>query len=273
MKEFKMRAIQQIVDSSIRSFADGLKDRHVEESRDPNGTINKKRKNAFVVELGAEFMFYSALVRSFDSSFGNVLENIGNAIAKISFETRDRIESYLLPAQQQKIDEVIASYTTDAENRVTPLSEHYSGYTCIVPRNIESFRRIHITDHCFFNRNRNEYYLIELKAGGDLDTKKAPAEKKELLVEYFMLKNIVPADASVRLYFGAAYNKDGEGNPWKQSSVQNCFAPDELLIGQDYWNFVCDDAQGYAVVMEQYRRSAAYIRAALTEIKYSYFPN
>ncbi len=273
MDDLKKKAIQQIVDSSIRSFADGLKDRHVEEARDPNGTINKKRKNAFVVELGAEFMFYSALVRSFDSSFGNVLENIGNAIAKISFETKGKIESYLLPAQQQKIDEIISSYTTDAENRVVPESEHYSGYTCIVPRNIESFRRIHITDHCFFSKSKNEYYLIELKAGGDLDTKKAPAEKKELLVEYFMLKNIVPEGATVRLYFGAAYNKDGEGNPWRQSSVQNCFAPDELLIGRDYWNFVCDDQQGYEVVMQQYKQSAAYIRQALDEIKRNYFPD
>ena len=272
MDDYKKKAIQQIVDSSIRSFADGLKDRHVEEAMDPNGTINKKRKNAFVVELGAEFMFYSALVRSFDSSFGNVLENVGNAIAKLSFETRNKIDSYLLPAQQQKIDEIIASYTTDADNRVQPSSEHYSGYTCIVPKNIESFRRVHDTDHCFFNRARNEFYLIELKAGGDLDTKKSPAEKKELLVEYFMLKNVVSANSNVRLFFGAAYNKDGEGNPWKQASVQNCFAADELLIGRDYWNFVCDDEQGYEVVMDQYRQSAAYIRVALNDIKKNYFP-
>lgn len=52
------------------------------EVNNPEGVINSKKYNCFINELGEEFMFYSAFVRSFDSSFGKVLENMGNSIAK-----------------------------------------------------------------------------------------------------------------------------------------------------------------------------------------------
>lgn len=97
MEKLKRKAINEIIDSSIKSFADGFEVRHIKEVDAPNGVINSKKNNVFMAELGEEFMFYSAFVRSFDSSFGNVLENVGNAIAKLSFEVNGRIESYLLP--------------------------------------------------------------------------------------------------------------------------------------------------------------------------------
>ncbi len=97
MEDLKRKAINEIIDSSIKSFADGFELRHIKEVNDPNGVINSKKNNVFMAELGEEFMFYSTFVRSFDSSFGNVLENIGNSIAKLSYEVNGRIESYILP--------------------------------------------------------------------------------------------------------------------------------------------------------------------------------
>ncbi len=47
--------------------------------------------------------------------------------------------------------------------------------------------------------------------------------------EYFMLKNQFP-DANIKLRFATAYNRFGEGNAWKQSSVRRCFAEEELMI-------------------------------------------
>ena len=44
-------------------------------------------------------------------------------------------------------------------------------------------------DFFFYNPTNKEHYIIELKAGGDLDNKKSKAEKIELLREYFLLKN------------------------------------------------------------------------------------
>ena len=110
MNDLKRKAINEIIDSNIKSFADGFELRHIKEEKDPCGVINAKKNNIINFELGEEFMFYSALVRYYDSSFGNVLENIGNAIAKLSYEVNGRIESYLLPQQTQHIDYLMTVY-------------------------------------------------------------------------------------------------------------------------------------------------------------------
>ena len=73
------------------------------------------------------------------------------------------------------------------------------------------------------------------------------------------------------MYLATAYNKYGEDSEWKQERVKQFFAEDELLIGRDYWNFVCDDLEGFDIVFEQYQRSAVYIKEALERIKELYF--
>ena len=270
MNAEKKRTIQQLVDSNIQSFSQGLYGRYEREIEDPKGVINSKKNNVFYSELGADFIFYSAFVRSFDSSLGGVLEVLGNAIANISFETMPEIKSYLYPSQISKIQELRNAYSTDAKHRSKPDISHYNQFTCITPVDKRSFEVTHKTDHCFYDRAANKYYIMELKAGGDLDNKKAVAEKEELLKEYFMLKNIAADNAEIRLFFATAYNKFGEGNEWKQHTVKACFAEDELLIGKDYWNFVCNDEQGFDIVIEQYRQSSIHIKNALERIKSMY---
>lgn len=260
-------AVQAIVDSSISSFAMGIKSRYIDEIDNPRGVINQKKNNCFIAELGEEFMFYSAFVRSFDSSFGNVLENMGNNIAKLFYTVNDKIDSFLLPEQTQHISNLISSY----DNHTKPEISHYSTYNFIIPRDITSFRMVHKTDNYFYNPINKTHYIIELKAGGDLDNKKSKAEKIEMLREYYLLKNKISSDENVKIYFATAYNKFGEGNAWKQERVRQFFSEDELLIGKDYWDFVCNDEQGFNIIFDQYRKSAAHIKRSLYEIKACYF--
>lgn len=270
MEKQKKKTIEVVVDTAIQAFAEGLISRYTEEVDDVSGVINMKKNNCFIAELGTEFMFYSAFVRSFDSSFGNVLEKMGNNIAMLSYEVRGNISSFILPDQTQRIASVLDSYV----DRVTlPSVEHYSSYSSIYPKDITSYKRNHVTDNYFYCKEKNEHYLIELKASGDLDNKKARAEKSALLEEYFLLKNELKDDASakIKIFFGTAYNKFGEGKPWKQERVRQFFSEDELLIGRDYWNFVCNDSEGFEIVFEQYRTSAEKIRIALNKIKDLYF--
>jgi len=77
--------------------------------------------------------------------------------------------------------------------------------------------------------------------------------------------------SKVKIFFGTAYNKFGEGKVWKQERVRQFFADDELLIGTEYWNFVCNDADGFNIIFNQYKKSADKIRMALTKIKGMYF--
>lgn len=271
MDEIKQKAIEQIIDVAIKNFAEGFGIKHKSQVDDPEGVINAKKNNCFIAELGHEFMFYSAFVRSFDSSFGRVLEGIGNAIATLSYEVRGNLNAYLLPQQSQHMDYMISEY----EKNIRPSVNDYNSFTWINPKDVRQFSKNHVTDHYFYNKKKNEHYLIELKAGGDLDNKKAKSEKLALLQEYFILKNFLyenkEEEAKIFIYLGTAYNMFGEGNYWKQDRVRQFFANEELLIGKDYWNFVCDDDSGFEIIMNQYKRSANYIKIALTDIKDMYF--
>ena len=268
----KEKRIRELVDNRIRNFIDKYKDRFLKEVNDPQGVINSKKNNIFVSELGDEFMFYSAFCRSFDSSFGKVLETLANEIAEISYEVdTNRIISYLLPQQTQHIDYLMTSY----ENReVRPSVSDYGNFNSFIPKNLDSYNKTHVTDNHFYNDVTKEHYIIELKAGGDLDNKKARSEKISLLHQYFILKNLLEGtDETVKIYLATAYNMYGEGNDWKQERVKQYFGDDELLIGKDYWNFVCDDENGFDIIYDQYKTSSKYILSALDEIKKKYFNN
>lgn len=264
MEAGKKRAIQVVVDTAIQAFSAGLISRYTNEVDDVNGVINMKKNNCFIAELGTEFMFYSAFVRSFDSSFGNVLEKMGNSIAKLSYEVRGNISSFILPDQTQRIATLLDNYV---DHVTIPAIDHYSSYMSIYPRDITSYKRNHVTDNYFYSVEKNEHYLIELKASGDLDNKKARAEKSALLEEYFLLKNKLKDDATatIKIFFGTAYNKFGEGKVWKQERVKQFFSEEELLIGKDYWNFVCDDPEGFDIIFEQYRKT---LNCVLKELRY-----
>lgn len=269
MEEDKRRKIQKIVDDEVKKFAKSYEVRFTNEVDEPGGVINSKKNNCFVAELGKEFMFYSAFVRSFDSSFGKILEKIGNEVAKLSYDVRGNIDSFLLPQQSQHMDYIILEY----ERHRRPRTTDYSGFVCMIPEDVRSFEKSHATDHYFYNPVKKEHYLIELKSGGDLDNKKAKTEKLALLQEYFILKNSLrdKPEEQIKLFLGTAYNKYGEGSEWRQERVKQFFAEEELLIGRDYWNFVCDDPEGFRIVFDQYQKSASYIKDVLERIKALYF--
>lgn len=233
MDDFSKKAIEEIVDSSIRKFALGLEDKYTKELSDPNGVINRKRNNYFIAELGKEFMFYNAFARSFDSSFGKLLENIGNSIAKLNYTVKDKVSSFILPENQQHINTLIFRY----QQYIKPKIDHYRDYNTPIPRDIRSFMIEHKIDHYFYDSKTKIHYLLELKSGGDLDNKKAKAEKIALLEKYFILKNSFLTNQEkpiIKVFFATAYNIFGENKPWKQERVRQFFADEELLIGKKY---------------------------------------
>lgn len=150
-------------------------------------------------------------------------------------------------------------------------SPRHTTQNFIIPKDTTSFKQTHQTDNYFYDVENKTHFVIELKAGGDLDNKKSKAEKIAMLTEYYLLKNKVSADEQVKIYFATAYNKFGEGNTWHQERVKQFFAQEELLIGKDYWNFVCKDENGFNIIFEQYKESANYIKNSLAEIKRAYF--
>jgi hypothetical protein len=267
----KETAIRSIVDTAVKVFADTFSEKHISQASDPDGVINSKKNNCFMAALGDDFMIYSALSRSFDSSFGTMLETMGRNIARLSYQVLDDIDSILLPEQDQHIRNIISSYDRRDEY---PKVSHYDSFTAIIPKVTDSYRQTHKTDNFFYDENSDTYYIIELKAGGDLDNKKAKSEKSEILREYFMLRNKIAMSSDktskVKIFFATAYNRYGEGQEWKQERVLQYFSRDELLIGRNYWNFICGSENGFDIVIEQYQKSSIKIREAISNIKAAY---
>ena len=92
--------------------------------------------------------------------------------------------------------------------------------------------------------------------------------KKSRNIQYAILKYSpqIKSDSVIRLYFATAYNKFGENEIWKQERVRQFFGKDELLIGRDFWNFICDSNDGNRMVLEAYKQNAHFLKAALEGI-------
>ncbi len=103
-----------------------------------------------------------------------------------------------------------------------------------------------------------------------MDNKKARSEKEAILEQYSILSNTLERDSLILIYFATAYNRYGENNPWRQERVRQFFSDDELLIGRDFWNFICRSENGYTTIIEAYRDNASVIKKALQKIKLTY---
>lgn len=267
MRQFTTQeTIRALVRTGVEAYAQGFQSRHEAEVANPQGTINMKIHNVFIEALGEEIQYYTALVRSLDSSLGNAIEGIAINIARLTFEVRKRVEGPLTPQQTGLIAELLESYKS--RSRKPSLSDYQALRTSISASETR-FRR-HDSDYYLIDKASNSHYLIELKIGGDLDNKKARSEKEAILEQFAILSNVLPAETKISIFFATAYNRFGEDKPWKQERVRQFFADEELLIGRDFWNFICRSEDGYEVVLAAYRDSCHLIAEALEAIKKMY---
>lgn len=260
------KAIQALVNIAVESYADGFRARHEAEFDNPEGIINMKVHNVFIEALGKDIQYYTALVRSLDSSLGNMLEGLAINIAKLSFDVKRNVEGSLNIDQTRTIAELLEKYKRrEKKPEVSDyklLRNHKNGENEVIKR--------HDSDYYLIDRDTNSHYLIELKIGGDLDNKKARSEKEAILEQYAILSNTLTNNKKIQIFFATAYNRFGEDQPWRQERVRQFFADDELLIGRKFWDFVCQNDKGYEWLLEAYRSSAHLIKEALDSIKKTY---
>jgi len=266
MKTPDKNTIRTLVHTAVESYAQGFRARHEAELDNPEGIINMKIHNVFIEALGKEIQYYTALVRSLDSSLGNMLESLAINIASLTFEVKRNVEGPLAVEQTRIIAELLEKYKR-RESR--PTINDYQPLRFIARKNKAPIKR-HDSDYYLIDKDTNIHYLIELKIGGDLDNKKARSEKEAILEQFAILSNVLPPKTDIKIFFATAYNRYGENKPWKQERVRQFFAEEELLIGKDFWNFVCRSDEGYKIVLEAYRESAHLIKNALDSIKKTY---
>ena len=258
-------AIRRIVKTSIESYASGFADRHISEVEDENGTINMKIHNIFIAALGQEIQYYSALARSLDSSIGNMIEKMAMNIASLFYSVSKSVDGFLYQSQTDKIAELLEAYKS---RRRKPSIQDYK--ELLNYKTGTAAEKVHISDYYLLDPQNNKHYLIELKIGGDLDNKKARSEKEAILEQYAILSNKLGSSENVHLFFATAYNRFGEGKEWKQERVRQFFAPEELLISKNFWDFICKSNNGYEIVIDEYSKNAKLIVDALSKIKSVY---
>lgn len=259
-------AVQEMVVEGVQGFADSFRARHEGQVDDPDGVINMKVHNIFVEALGEDMQYYTALVRSFDSSLGNMLENIAVEIAKLSYIVERQVSGPLSNEQITIIAELLEAYK--ARTKIPNVTD----YRVLreMKSNLDQIPTRHDSDYYLIDKKTNTHYLIELKIGGDLDNKKARSEKEAILEQFCIISNTLPLETDMRVFFATAYNRFGENNAWNQQRVRQYFAEEELLIGRDFWNFICRSEEGYTWVLDAYRTNAYRIVQALDSIRETY---
>jgi len=259
-------AVKSLVKTAVKAYATGFQDRHFAEHDDPDGTINMKIHNVFVAALGPEIQYFTALVRSLDSSLGNMLEALAVNIAGLSFDVHKSVKGPLSAEQTRGIADLLEKYK---RREIIPHSTDYE-FLRRRPDATKTPVKRHDSDYYLISKTTGEHVLIELKIGGDLDNKKARSEKEAILEQYAILSNTLPPKTPIRIFFATAYNRFGEGKPWRQERVRQFFAEDELLVGADFWNFVCQSPKGYEWVLAEYQENSHLIIGALDSIKKLY---
>ncbi len=257
--------IKSLVYSAVESFSAQFQGRHEKEYDDPDGTINMKIHNVFIATLGPEIQYYTALVRSLDSSLGNMLEKLAINIAGIFYDVGKNVEGPLSVEQTRGIAELLEKYK---RHEKVPEVKDYQ-FLRKKPEKHGIIKR-HDSDYYLVDKKTDDRYLIELKIGGDLDNKKARSEKEALLEQFAIASNVITANKGITIYFATAYNRFGEGKPWNQERVKQFFAKEELLIGKQFWDFICKSEKGYEIVLDAYREKSHLITKALESIKAKY---
>lgn len=103
-------------------------------------------------------------------------------------------------------------------------------------------------DMAFFDGEN--WNVLELKAGGDLDSSNAPSNVEKLLTIYVDM-----GIENCKAYFGTLYNKDGEGNTWKGAVKKHMAFPEMFLIGKTFWTKILPDGISFEDFEQIYKEA------------------
>ena len=226
---------------------------------------NYKRKihNWTLAEFDNTLVAHMVFVSSFESKSGNMFQAIAKKIAKLKYgsknvpkvfkgigvtddEARQFEESFngaeqviLTKIDQSACQDFIALFKEQhkAEGRGKGRVTSSLNQETIKEINKQKFSQTEVlsskpVDLGVYDSENNMFHIIEIKAGGDLDSSNAPGNVIKMLTEYAAL-----GKDNSRLYFATLYNKNGEGNTWT-GIIKKYLSEEMLLIGKDFWEFV-----------------------------------
>lgn len=123
------------------------------------------------------------------------------------------------------------------KNNLLPLSKKYSINNSIFTKPV---------DLAFYDGEN--WNVLEIKAGGDLDSSNAPSNVEKLLTIYVDM-----GIENCKAYFGTLYNKNGEGNTWTGAVKKHMAYPEMFLIGKYFWEKILPDGVSFAEFEDIYK--------------------
>lgn len=239
--------------------------------------VNYKRKinNFLLSQMDEQITASMVFVSSFESKSGFAIEACAKRIARLKYgeenvpaivNPRGLKHNISVPASGQiVVTDVdthsgdlrgeIAAFRANNEARGKGKIRQESGVTQEAIREklhplSEKYKTTSIytkpVDLAFFDGER--WNVMELKAGGDLDSSNAPSNVEKLLTIYVDM-GIEDCDT----YFATLYNKDGEGNTWTGAVKKHLNYPSMFLIGAAFWNKILPDNISFDDFSEIYR--------------------
>lgn len=238
----------------------------------------RKRYNFLLSQLDESMTANMVFVSSFESKSGFAIEACAKRIARLRFGD-ENVPTIVNPhGIEHNIDEstingqiIVTNVDTDDGNLRGEISAFRannvasgSGRTRVesgvtqgsIKANLlplaEKYKSSTIhrkpVDLAFFDGT--DWNILELKAGGDLDSSNAPSNVEKLLTIYVGL-NMPNAKA----YFGTLYNKDGEGRTWTGAVKKHMSYPEMFLIGKNFWNKILPDGISYEMFEDIYKEA------------------
>lgn len=239
---------------------------------------NYKRKinNFLLSQMDEKITASMVFVSSFESKSGFAIETCAKRIARLKFGVENvptivnprnlphNIDSKAISGQVVVTDVdthngnlrgEIAAFRANNEARGKGKARVDSGVTQNSIREklfplAEKYKTASIytkpVDLAFFDGER--WNIMELKAGGDLDSSNAPSNVEKLLTIYVDM-----GIEDCNTYFATLYNKDGEGNTWTGAVKKHLNYPSMFLIGAKFWEKILPDGISFADFSEIYR--------------------
>lgn len=243
-------------------------------------TSNYKRKvnNFLLSQMDENITASMVFVSSFESKSGFAIETCAKRIARLKFG-EENVPAIVNPRglahnfDESKISGQIVVTDVDTHNgnlrgeisafranneatgkgkkRVESLVTQESIKTNLLPLS-QKYKTTQIyskpVDLAFFDGEN--WNIMELKAGGDLDSSNAPSNVEKLLTIY--------VDMSIencKAYFATLYNKDGEGNTWKSAVKKHLAYPEMFLIGKNLWEKILPNSITFEEFEEIYKEA------------------
>ena len=242
---------------------------------DFSANYNRKVNNFLLSQMDERITASMVFVSSFESKSGFAIETCAKRIARLKFgeknvpaivNPRGLKHSISVPTSGQIVVTDVDTHNGDLRGQIAAFRANNeasgkgknrvdSGVTQASIREklfplAEKYRTTSIytkpVDLAFFDGDR--WNIMELKAGGDLDSSNAPSNVEKLLTIYVDM-----GIEDCNTYFATLYNKDGEGKTWTGAVKKHLHYPSMFLIGTAFWNKILPDGLTFGDFSEIYR--------------------